>query len=278
MRSADDSDVDRCDEPAAVQGSAIVIAGLRLATGFLTILPVRPTSEITPSLARAAMLWGWLAVAPIALLAAVLGGIGHALGLPALLAGASVVGMVAWGTRALHLDGLADTIDGLGSGRESDRALQVMRRGDVGPMGVVGLVLAILTQAAGFGAVLTRPWGWLQVAAILMAARAALALGCARDVPAARPDGLGALFASTVPRGAAAGLWGAMALLMAGASALAGQPWWQGLLAAGAAMAGVQLLLARCVRRLGGISGDVLGALVETAATLLAVATAIELA
>ena len=260
-----------------MQGSAIVIAGLRLATGFLTILPVRLTSEIPPSLARAAMLWGWLAVAPIALLAAVLGGIGHALGLPALLAGALVVGMGAWGTRALHLDGLADTIDGLGSGRESDRALQVMRRGDVGPMGVVGLVLAILTQAAGFAAVLTRPWGWLQVAAILMAARAALALGCARDVPAARPDGLGALFASTVPRGAAAGLWGGMTLLLAGASALAGQPWWQGLLAAGAAMAGVQLLLARCVRRLGGISGDVLGALVEAAATLLVVATAIEL-
>ncbi|MCW5954884.1 MAG: adenosylcobinamide-GDP ribazoletransferase [Propionibacteriaceae bacterium] len=251
-------------------------AGLRLAAGFLTILPVRPTSEITPPLARAAMLWGWLAVAPVALLATVLGWIARALELPELVAGALVVGVVAWGTRALHLDGLADTIDGLGSGRESDRALQVMRRGDVGPMGVVGLVLVVLAQASAFGAALTRPWGWLQVAAILMAARAALALGCARDVPAARPDGLGALFASTVPRGAAVGLWGAMALLLAGTSAVAGQPWWQGLLAAGAAMAGVQLLLTRCVRRLGGMSGDVLGALVETAVTVLAVVTALE--
>ncbi len=253
-----------------------MIAGLRLAAGFLTVLPVRPTSEVTPPLARAAMLWGWLAVAPIALLAAAPGGIGHALGLPGLLAGALVVGGVAWGTRALHLDGLADTIDGLGSGRGSDRALQVMRQGDVGPMGVVGLVLVILAQAAAFGVLLARPWGWLQVAAILVAARAALALGCARGVPAARPDGLGALFASTVPGGAAVGLWGAMAVLLAGSSMLAGRPWWQGVLAAGAAVVGVQLLLARCVRRLGGISGDVLGALVETAATVLAVVAALE--
>lgn len=253
-----------------------MIAGVRLAAGFLTVLPVRPTSEITPPLARAAMLWGWLAVAPIALPAAALGWAGRALGLPELLAGALVVGAVAWGTRAMHLDGLADTVDGLGSGRAGDRALQVMRRGDVGPMGVVALVLAILVQAAAFGVALARPWGWLQVAAILMAARAALTLGCATGVPAARPDGLGALFASTVPRAWAVGSWGAMALLLAATGVLAGRPWWQGLLAAGAAMAGAQWLLGRCVRRLGGMSGDVLGALVETAVTILAVVTALE--
>ena len=255
-----------------------MIPGLRLATGFLTILPVRPTSEITPPLAPAAMLAGWLAVAPIALPASDLGGVGHLLGLPALVAGALLVGAVAWGTRAMHLDGLADTVDGLGSGSTSDRALQVMRQGDVGPMGVVALVLVILGQAAAFGVVLARPWGWLQAAVILRAARAAWARGGAKDVRAARPDGLGALFASTVPRGAVIGLWGAMALLLAGTSALAGQPWWQGVLAAGAAMAGVQLLLGRCVRRLGGVSGDVLGGLVETAVTVLALVAAIRLA
>lgn len=254
-----------------------MIPGLRLAAGFLTILPVRATSEITPRLARAAMLTGWLAVAPIALLAAGLGWVGQLLGLPALLAGALLLGVVAWGTRAMHLDGLADTVDGLGSGSARDRALQVMRQGDVGPMGVIALVLVILVQAAAFGSVLARPWGWLQAAILLVAARAALARGCATDIPAARPDGLGALFAATVPRSAVIGLWGAMALLLAVTSALAGQPWWQGVLAAGAALAGVGLLLARCVRRLGGISGDVLGALVETAVTVLAVVTALDL-
>ena len=252
-----------------------MIAGLRLAAGFLTTLPVRPTADITRPLARAAMLLGWLAVAPVTLAAGLLGWVAYALDLPELLAGALVVGMVAWGTRAMHLDGLADTIDGLGTGAGRERALQVMRHGDIGPMGVVGLVLVILAQAAAFGVVVGRPWGWLQAAVVLMAARAALALGCAADVPPARPDGLGALFASTVPRGAALALWGATALLLAAAGLAAGQSWWQGVLAAAAAVAGCQVLLARCVRRLGGISGDVLGALVETAATILVIVVAL---
>ena len=251
-----------------------MIAGLRLAAGFLTILPVRPTSEITRALARAAMLSGWLAVTPVALFAALLGWGARFLGAPDLLAGAIVVGAVAWGTRAMHLDGLADTVDGLGSGRSSEQALQIMRRGDIGPMGVVALAVVILAQAAAFGSLVGLPWGWVPAAAVLVASRAALASGCATSVPPARPDGLGALFASTVPRAAMIGLWSGMGLLLAGAGQLAGRPWWQAVLAVALAFAGVQLLLARCVRRLGGISGDVLGALVETAVTVLVVVIA----
>lgn len=254
-----------------------MIAGLRLAAGFLTILPVRPTGEISRPLARAAMLWGWLAVAPIAMAAAVLGWAGQSLGLPGFLAGMLVVGVVAWGTRAMHLDGLADTVDGLGSGRDGERALEVMRRGDIGPMGVVALACVLMIQGAAFGAVLARPWGWLLVAATVMAARAALALGCAASVPAARPDGLGALFAGTVPRSAALGLWAAMALLLSATTLLTGHPWWQGLLAAAVAVAAVQLLLARCVQRFGGITGDILGTLVETATTALVLISALRI-
>lgn len=252
-----------------------MIAGLRLAAGFLTVLPVRPTNEVTPPLARSAMLLGWLAAAPIALLAAAVAWAGPALRLPEVLVGALVVGVMAWGTRAMHADGLADTIDGLGSGRERDQALQLMRRGDIGPMGVVGLALVVLAQAAAFGAIAARPWGWAQVFVVLLTARGALALGCARGVPAARPDGLGALFAGVVPRAAAGALWLCLAGLLAVAGHAAGQPWWQGVLAAALAVAVAGLLLRRCVRRLGGISGDVLGALVETALTTLAVVTAI---
>ena len=71
--------------------------------------------------------------------------------LPALVVGLLVVGTLALGTRALHLDGLADTVDGLGSGWDRDRALKIMRRGDIGPMGVVALVIMIGLQAAAIG-------------------------------------------------------------------------------------------------------------------------------
>ncbi|HYO35105.1 MAG TPA: adenosylcobinamide-GDP ribazoletransferase, partial [Geodermatophilus sp.] len=63
-------------------------------------------------------------------------------------------------TRGLHLDGLADTADGLGPLRGRERALQVMHQGDVGPFGVVALVLTLLTQAAAGAALLASDDGW----------------------------------------------------------------------------------------------------------------------
>jgi len=251
-----------------------VFGGLRLAVAFLTVIPVPPTARITPALARSAMLLGWLAVAPVAVASAAVGWAGTALGLPATLAGALVVGTLALGTRAMHLDGLADTVDGLGSGPDREKALRVMRSGDVGPMGVVALVLVVLAQAVGFGAVLERPGGWLLVAGLVCGSRAALAIGCADGVPAARPDGLGALFASVVPVAAVVALWAFVGLGLAGLGWLAGAPWWQGAVAAVAAALVCLGLLRRCVRRFGGSSGDVLGALVEAALTVLVVATA----
>ncbi|MDQ7992076.1 MAG: adenosylcobinamide-GDP ribazoletransferase [Propionicimonas sp.] len=251
-----------------------VLAGLRLAVAFLTVIPVPPTSEITRPVARTAMLLGWFAVLPVALAAAVAGWAALLLGLPAVLAGAIVVGALALGTRAMHLDGLADTVDGLGSGPDREKALRIMRSGDVGPMGVVALVLVVLAQAVGFGAILERGGGWLLVVGLIAASRAALALGCAAGVPAARPDGLGALFASVVPVGWVVAVWVTVAAALSGLCWATGLPWWQGAVAAAAALAGCAVLLRRCVHRFGGSSGDVLGALVETALTLLVVASA----
>ena len=68
---------------------------------------------------------------------------------PVWCVGLSVVAVLAVGTRALHLDGLADTVDGFGSGWDRERALAVMRRGDIGPMGVTALVLVLGLQAVG---------------------------------------------------------------------------------------------------------------------------------
>lgn len=252
-----------------------MFAGLRLAVGLLTIVPVRPPAEIGRPQARTAMLLAPLAVAPVAMATAALGWAGVALGLPPALAGLLAVAGLAFGTRAMHLDGLSDTTDGLGSGKDTEQALTIMRRGDIGPMGTVSLVLVLIAQLLAAGVVLARPWGWLQLAVLVCASRGALALGCLAGVPSARPDGLGRLVAGSVPPVAAAAVWAALAAACVGAGLLSGQPWWLALVGVVAALAGVWWLLARCVTRLGGITGDVLGALVELAATALLLVAAI---
>lgn len=250
-------------------------AGLRLAVGLLTIIPVRPPEQIGRSEARTAMLLAPLAVLPVALAAALLGWGALLLGLPTPLAGVLAVALLAFGTRAMHLDGLADTTDGLGSGKDSAAALEIMRRGDVGPMGTVALVLVLLTQALAAAAILDRPLGWVQLTVLLCYSRAALAVGCLAAVPSARPEGLGALVAGTVPAWAGALTWGLWFVLASGAGLLVGQAWWW--FSAGPVLAvfACRWVLARCVRRLGGITGDVLGALVEVAATALLLVAAI---
>jgi len=246
-------------------------AGLRLAVGLLTIVPVRPPETIGRREARAAMLLAPFAVLPVALAAALVGWGATVIGMPSLLAGLVSVAMLAFGTRAMHLDGLADTTDGLGSGKDADRALQIMRRGDVGPMGTIALVLALAMQAVAAGALLGRPFGWLQLVVLVCLSRAALVTGCVTGVPSARPGGLGALVAGSVGRPAAVLSWLVMLAVATAAGTLAGQAPW--VPAVGAALAALACLwlVQRCVRRLGGVTGDVLGALVEVCATVLLV-------
>jgi adenosylcobinamide-GDP ribazoletransferase len=246
-------------------------AGLRLAVGLLTIVPVRPPETIGRREARAAMLLAPFAMLPVALAAGLVGWGATVIGMPPLLAGLVSVAMLAFGTRAMHLDGLADTTDGLGSGKDAERALEIMRRGDVGPMGSVSLVLALAMQAVAAGALLGRPFGWLQLVVLVCLSRAALLFGCVAGVPAARPDGLGALVAGSVGVPAAVLTWLVLLAVTTGAGALTGQAPW--VPAVGAALAALACLwlVQHCVRRLGGVTGDVLGALVEVCATVLLV-------
>ncbi|MCA0293909.1 MAG: adenosylcobinamide-GDP ribazoletransferase [Actinobacteria bacterium] len=250
-------------------------AGLRLAVGLLTVVPVRPPDDLGRGPARTAMVLAPVAVLPVALVAAGVGWLGVGVGLPASSAGVLVVAVVAFGTRAMHLDGLADTADGLGSGKPADQALAIMRRGDIGPMGTVTLVLVLAAEALASGVVLGRPFGWLWLVALLCASRGVLALACLRGVPAARPDGLGALVADSVPLPTVAAVWVVLAALLTGVGVLAGQAWWLPLIGVVMALGLAWWLLQRCVDRLGGITGDVLGALVELSAAVLLVVAAV---
>ena len=90
-------------------------------------------------------------------------------------------------TRGLHLDGLADLADGLGSGKPAPVALDIMRRSDIGPFGIVTLVLTLLIQVQRSPR--RRPPGSGRGPAALIAAvvtgRRALTWACRRGVAAA---------------------------------------------------------------------------------------------
>ncbi|MEU4250763.1 adenosylcobinamide-GDP ribazoletransferase [Amycolatopsis sp. NPDC026612] len=239
-----------------------------MAVGTLTTVPVPAPRVIDRRVAGLAMVLGPLAAIP---LAAAAGGIvwaGSAAGLPALATAALALGAVALGSRGLHLDGLADTADGLGASYDRAKALDVMRRGDSGPTGVATLVFVLLVQVGA----LTGVHNGITVAAAILVGRCTLSMACSRGVPPARPEGLGATVAGSVPRTAAIAVGVAAAGL---AGLLPGLPWWRGPLAVVLAYAVAGALLWRCTRRLGGITGDTLGAGVEVAvaAALLALST-----
>ncbi|WP_235998760.1 adenosylcobinamide-GDP ribazoletransferase [Qaidamihabitans albus] len=243
---------------------------VRMALGTLTALPVPAPRVIDRRVAGGAMLLAPVAAVPLAVLAGLIVLGGELAGLPALVTAALAVGAVALAGRGLHLDGLADTADGLAASYDRERALEIMRRGDSGPAGVATLVLVLIVQSAALAGAVVAGHGVAAAAIGVVAGRAVLPLCCVRGVPSARPDGLGATVAGAVPVPAAV----AVPLLVAGLAAAApGLPWWRGPLAVVACCAVAGLLLLRCVRRLGGTTGDVLGACVEagTAAALVLV-------
>ncbi|MBW1601615.1 adenosylcobinamide-GDP ribazoletransferase [Streptomyces sp. JJ66] len=246
--------------------------GLRFAFGTLTVLPVR-VRRWDRQAARAGMLCAPLAGAVVGLAAGAVGAVLLLLGAGSLTAAVAAVAVAAVLTRGLHLDGLADVADGLGSGKDAAGALAVMKRSDIGPFGVVTLVLVLLAQVAVLDGLFARGWavGAWGCAVAALASRTALTFAARRGVPAARPEGLGAVVAQTVPGpgawavGAGVALVAAAGGVLVDASGLPGAAL-QGVAAVVVGVGAAELLLRRCVRRLGGVTGDVFGAVAEVAA------------
>lgn len=175
---------------------------------------------------------------------------------PALLAALLTVTLWKLVTGGLHLDGLADCLDGL-LGRDPGHRLAIMRDSRIGAFGAVGLILFLLLELAAV-AELPSPARWQTLLAAPVIARAAPPL-LARLFPAARPDGMGAAFQRDVR--AWAPLVVIVIALVAGIAALGVA----GVLAAAVAMLAAAALGRFFSGRLCGITGDVLGASVEIA-------------
>ncbi|MET0863518.1 MAG: adenosylcobinamide-GDP ribazoletransferase [Nakamurella sp.] len=249
----------------------MIADGLRLAVGTFTAIPIGPPTRIDRHVARIAMLVAPFACLPIGIAAAAVGLVGDGVGLPMLVTAGLIIGVVALGSRGLHLDGLADTADGLAASYNRDRALEVMRRGNTGPIGAATLVLVLLIQVAAAAAVLGRDWGWIAVGVLVCLSRCSLLVSCVSGVRAARPDGLGAVVAGVVPRPAAAVGLLVAAAVCAGALIPTGSAWWLGVLGVLLGAGFVIGLVVRTGKRFGGVTGDVLGAGIEVLLTALLV-------
>lgn len=167
----------------------------------------------------------------------------------------------------LHVDGLADAADGFLSSRAPEQALAIMRDSRSGGMAVVAVVVVFAIKVLSLGSLPVGLW-WGALVLAPLAGRCALVWSLFL-LPYARPEGgLASVFYRRRPMAGSA-----LATVLA-----AGVGWWAlgaaGLLAAGAALALTLLWSAWCRRRIGGGTGDTLGAACEMgeAAVLLTLA------
>jgi adenosylcobinamide-GDP ribazoletransferase len=232
-----------------------------VALALLTRLPL-PRLPDAAFANQAGAGWAWpLAGLAVATLATAAGTLALSAGLPATAVAGIVLAVQVAATGAMHEDGLADTADGLWGGLTPQRRLEIMRDSHIGSYGVLALILALgLRWTALAGLIAAGTWiGPLLGTAILSRA---LLPGLMTVLPPARPGGLSGSLG--VPGRAvslaALGLGAGLALACAGMTIVVPA------LAAGLAVAGLAGL-ARA--RIGGQTGDILGAAQQVAETVL---------
>ncbi len=229
---------------------AVDLNGFRTAVSLLTRVPVGADRPRSSALARAVpwfpVVGGLLGLAVAATYA------GALVVLPPLAAAVVAVGVGIVLTGALHEDGLGDTADALGGGEGKEDALRILKDPAHGTYGVIAIVLSVLLRGVSLGAL----GGWSAVAVLPAAhalSRGAAALLLGRGPPAGG-EGLGASYSAAVTR---RGVGGAVAggllvgLLFMGAWVVP---------AAALSLLGAAAVGSLSLRRIGGITGDVLGA------------------
>lgn len=234
-----------------------------IALQFLTRLPVPSQGHVTPDeqgrsvlfypvvggvIGAALILTAWLAQSQLNVLGAAL-----------------ILGVWVALTGALHLDGLADTVDAwVGGHGDYERTMAIMKDPCCGPMGVTAIVIALLIKFAALYVLLEQAhWSWLLVAPVL--ARAAV-VALFHLTPYVRAQGLGSAMAENFPHDSVNWVlggsalfalivigWGALIVLLIGALLF----YW---------------LRSNMVARIGGTTGDTAGAMIELLEAALLVA------
>jgi adenosylcobinamide-GDP ribazoletransferase len=226
----------------------------KLALSFLTRLPVPLGRRVEPRALAGCAPWFPLVGALIGLAGAAVYMLALRLGLTSFIAATLCLGALALVTGALHEDGLADVADGFGGGRTREQKLRIMRDPRLGTYGAIALALALLARLGALSTIATPAAVGAALVASGAASRALLPLALTLWPPA-REDGLGA--AAGRPAALQAAGTGGLALLLL---LLLLDPM-QAAIGAIAALAAGGAVGALARRQIGGLTGDVLGAI-----------------
>ncbi len=233
--------------------------GFLAALSVMTLIPVGKYVNITPADLRGAKFFFPLTGLVLGGAAAGWAWVMLRYNLPNLLGAVILVLLPEMMTKFFHLDGLADSSDGFLSSRSSERILEIMRDSRVGVMGVIGIVAIILLKITAF-------YDLNENNMIYAALLAPVAGRCAGALyielsKYARPDGLGAIFFEYK-----SGFWGCCAaLLLVGCG---------GVFSGSGVLGGVVVLglvfwwRNYTRRKIGGATGDTIGAVIELSETL----------
>lgn len=221
------------------------------ALGFLTILPVPSTNE--KYLGRSVP---WFPVVGL-LIGGLVASLDYVLGrvFPPVVTSVLTVIVLIGISGGLHLDGLADTADGFLSSRPRERVLEIMKDSRIGTMGTLAIVSVIALKIAALSA-LTQRFGAILLMPV--AGRCAIVMTMA-VIPYTRPEGgLGSAFSSSRKIGPLVSL---VILFVASWLVMGLTGTIVAMLALGAAM----FMAIWSYRKIGGYTGDVLGATCEIA-------------
>lgn len=223
------------------------------AVRLLTVLPIGGSDEGNP-----VPFFTWVGGLYAALgvgIASAAFALGRTDGLPALFVAVVIVASWAALSGFLHWDGLADTADGMGVRGDAERRLAVMRDSTIGAFGVTAVVFVALLQVSALAVVIDSGSWWALGAPVLGRLAAALALWYRSS---ARPDGLGARYAGgATPLGLVVALLPLVPLAFVPFPPVADR-----VIATAIAVLAAVLLPTAFAKRLGGVTGDVLGAVV----------------
>jgi len=243
------------------------LASFLAALRFLTIVPLAWRCEQDGRFFTASLAWFPVIGLLIGLAGALLISCLIPFFPPPVLAVAAIV-LLAGVSGCLHLDGLADSGDGLLSARPRERILEIMRDSHAGAMGVIAIAVVLLGKYAALSS-LSAPTLIATLIIMPLAGRCAIVLTMACLPYAREGEGLGRLFYSPSSRWAA--LW-ALALL---AAVLTWGGWRMVLPVLAAVILTVFLFSLWCRSKIGGATGDTLGAVCELTEMMVAVAMTI---